>query len=500
MTAVKIPAGAPTGSYIKWNSINWKKVNIFVKRLQMRIAKAVKEKKFGKVKSLQWILTKSYYAKLLAIKRITSNKGKRTPGIDRIVWSTAKQKIDAVSELKRKGYKPKPLRRIYIPKKNGKKRPLSIPTMKDRAIQALYKFALEPIAETLADLNSYGFRLYRSCADAIGQCFNVLAKRYAPVWILEADIKACFDEISHPWMLNNIPMDKVILEKWLKSGFMENGQFYPTKQGTPQGGIASPTLANMVLDGLKNEVKSTLPQRINGIRHKINVIRYADDFIITACSEELLINVIKPTVINFLKERGLTLSEEKTKITRIDKGFNFLGQNVRKYNGKLLIKPSKDNVQSFLRNIGETFFKHRGSATIALIKDLNAKIRGWANYHKHVVSSRTFNYVDNCIRNYLWWWMRRRHRKKSTKWLRKKYLSKGSKPGRFSVVVKDKRRKTSRTYELIKAGSIHIMRHIKIQCKANPFDPQYKGYFGKRRYFKTYSPHKKPLDNVWQSL
>lgn len=259
----------------------------------------------------------------------------------------------------------------------------------------------------------------------------------------------------------------------------------------------------MVLDGLENAVRNAQPGRIKGIRPKINVIKYADDFIITAYSKELLINVIKPIVINFLKERGLTLSEEKTKITRIDKGFNFLGQNVRKYNGKLLIKPSKaykDNVQSFLRNVKETFLKHRGSPTIALIKDLNAKIRGWANYHKHVVSSKTFNYVDNCIRNHLWWWMRRRHRKKSTGWLRKKYLSKGSKPGRFSVVVKDKERKTSRTYELIKASSIHIMRHIKIQCKANPFDPQYKGYFGKRRYFKTYSPHKMPLDNVWQSL
>lgn len=372
--------------------------------------------------------------------------------------------------------------------------------MKDRAIQALYKFALEPIAETLADLNSYGFRLYRSCADAIGQCFNVLAKRYAPVWILEADIKACFDEISHPWMLETISMDKEILGKWLKSGFMEDDKFYPTRQGTPQGGIASPTLANMVLDGLENAVRNAQPGRIKGIRPKINVIRYADDFIITAYSKELLINVIKPIVINFLKERGLTLSEEKTKITRIDKGFNFLGQNVRKYNGKLLIKPSMDNVQSFLRNVKETFLKHRGLPTIALIKDLNAKIRGWANYHKHVVSSKTFNYVDNCIRNHLWWWMRRRHRKKSTGWLRKKYLSKGSNPGRFSVVIKDKERKTSKTYELIKAGSIHIMRHIKIQCKANPFDPQYKGYFGKCRYFKTYSPHKMPPDNVWQSL
>ncbi len=493
MTATIWSAGAPTSKYKRWKSINWKEVNIFVKRLQMRISKAVKEKKFGKVKSLQWLLTKSYYAKLLAVKRVTSNKGKRTAGVDGITWSTAKEKLNAIITLKRKRYSPKPLRRIYIPKKNGKKRPLSIPTMIDRTMQALYKFALEPVAETLADPNSYGFRLYRRCADAIGQCYISLAKSYSPVWILEADIKACFDEISHDWMINNILMDKVILRKWLKCGFIEGDNLYPTGKGTPQGGIASPTLANMVLDGLEDTAKSSTPYRFTcnkvRTRSKINVIRYADDFVITANSKEILEDMVKPAVINFLKERGLTLSEEKTKITRINHGFDFLGQNVRKYKDKLIIKPSKDNVQSLLCNIRETIHKHRGSRAETLIRDLNTKIRGWANYHKHVVSSKTFGYVDNCIRNDLWRWMRRRHRNKSTRWLKRKYLSKGSKPGRFSTIVKNKKG-ILKTYELLKAGSIHIMRHIKIRGAANPFDPQYKGYLWKRRYIKTYSPHK----------
>ena len=238
-------------------------------------------------------------------------------------------------------------------------------------------------------------------------------------------------------------------------------------------------LANMVLDGLEAAIKASTPYRFTcehgRVRSKINVIRYADDFIITAHSKEILEEMVKPAVIAFLKERGLTLSEEKTKITHINNGFDFLGQNIRKYKGKLLIKPSKDNVQSFLCNIRETIHKHRGSKAESLIRDLNTKIRGWANYHKHVVSSSTFGYVDYCIWNDLWRWMRRSHQKKSTRWLKKKYLSKGSKPGRFSTVVKNKKG-ILKTYEPIKAGSIHIMRHIKIRGAANPFDPQYKGY------------------------
>jgi RNA-directed DNA polymerase len=488
MTATLKEAGAPVGTFRNWNSIDWKTIHEHIKRLQMRIAKAVKEKKFGRAKALQWLLTHSFYAKLLAIKRVTSNKGKRTPGVDKITWKTPRQKFQAVFNLKRKGYRPKPLRRIYIPKKNGKKRPLSIPTMTDRAVQALHKLALEPVSETLADPNSYGFRPYRRCADAIAQCFIVLAKKASPVWVLEADIKACFDEISHDWMLKNIPMDKTILSKWLNAGFMEDGRIFPTTKGTPQGGIASPTLANMVLDGLEKTARTASPRRINRYtRSKINMIRYADDFIITGDSRELLEETVKPAVIEFLSTRGLSLSEEKTLITRIDQGFDFLGQHVRKYKGKLIIKPSRKNVQTFLQTIKETFRKHRSSKAEALIRDLNTKIRGWANYHKHVVSSVIFGYVDNYIWNEMWRWMRNRHRNKGAHWLMKKYLSKGSRPGRFATVVKDKRGEP-KTYELIRANSIHIVRHIKIRRNANPFDPDQTDYFLKRRPAKIRKP------------
>lgn len=206
----------------------------------------------------------------------------------------------------------------------------------------------------------------------------------------------------------------------------------------------------------------------------------ATRLIVTGASRELLESKVKPAIISFLSKRDLSLSEEKTLITRIDKGFDFLGQNVRKYDGKLLIKPSRKNVQTFMRNINETFRKHRGSEAQALIHDLNMKIRGWANYHKHVVSADTFSYVDGYIWNEAWQWVKRRHRNKSIQWLKREYWSKGSQPGRFSTVVKDKNG-NPRIYELIKAYSIHIQRHIKIRSDANPFDPEHQQYFRARQ-------------------
>jgi RNA-directed DNA polymerase len=267
-----IEAGALIDDARKWEAVGWKQARYQVRRLQMRIAKAVKDKRWNKVKVLQYILTRSFYAKLLAVKRVTSNKGKKTPGIDGVLWKGARAKWRAALSLRRRGYKPKPLKRIYIPKKNGKKRPLSIPTMTDRAQQALHKLALAPVAETTADRNSYGFRESRSCVDAIAAAFNALSKPNSATWILEGDIKGCFDNISHKWMINNIPMDKVILTKWLKAGYVEKGITYPSRKGTPQGGIISPTFSNMVLDGLEEAVHDSVPRR-----SRVNYVRYADD-------------------------------------------------------------------------------------------------------------------------------------------------------------------------------------------------------------------------------
>ena len=218
MAAVFGFAGAPSAKGNRWKAINWHAARREVRRLQIRIAKAVREGRHGRVKALQWLLTRSFSGKALAVKRVVSNRGRKTPGVDKAIWYTPKQRIEAVQNMRRRGYKALPLRRIYIPKKNGKMRPLGIPTMHDRAMQALYAQALQPVAETTADPNSYGFRPHRSCADAIQQCFNSLVRRYSPRWVLEGDIKACFDEISHNWLMENIPIDRFMLQNWLKAG------------------------------------------------------------------------------------------------------------------------------------------------------------------------------------------------------------------------------------------------------------------------------------------
>ena len=222
-----------------WKALDWKALWQQVRRLQVRIAKATKDGDRRKASALQWLLTHSRAAKLLAVRRVTTSQGAKTPGVDNVIWRTDKQKLRAADNLKRHGYNPQPLRRIYIPKQNGKLRPLSIPTMHDRAMQALHALALAPVAETLADTNSYGFREGRSCADALQHVFIALARKCSPQWVLEGDIKACFDEIGHQWLLQHVLMDRQILRKWLKAGYREKGQLFPTRKGTPQGGVIS---------------------------------------------------------------------------------------------------------------------------------------------------------------------------------------------------------------------------------------------------------------------
>jgi RNA-directed DNA polymerase len=467
-----------------WDNLDWNKCEREVQKLQARIVKAQKEGRYNKVKALQWTLTHSFSAKALAVKRVTSNKGKYTSGVDRVLWDSPLGKWKAISSLKRRGYTPKPLKRVHIEKSNGKLRPLGIPTMKDRAMQALYLMALDPVAETTADNHSYGFRKERCAADAIEQCFILLSRSVAPEWILEADIKGCFDHISHDRLLNNIPMDKVMLRKWLKCGFIFNKILSPTDEGTPQGGIISPTLANMALDGIQRLLEEKFKKRkIKGVEFypKIHLVRYADDFIITGRNKEVLENEIKPMISEFLAERGLTLSEEKTKITHINEGFDFLGFNIKKFNGTLLTKPSEKGVDKFLEKIRTVIETQKAIKQESLIRVLNPIITGWSNYYRTGTAGKTFQRVDWEIFRKLWQWARRRHSHNSKGWIKNKYYRKiGNQTWCFAAEKEDKKKGELKFVQLVHLAAVKTKKHVKIRHDANPYDTEYKHYFEER--------------------
>ena len=450
-----------------WLSIDWSRIRRQVSRLQARIVKAVRAGRWHRVRSLQRLLANSLAAKLLAVQRVSSNRGSKTAGVDGVMLKTPAQKWRQAQQLNAKDYTPKPLRRIYIPKKNGKRRPLGIPVQADRAEQALELLALDPVSETLADACSYGFRKERGAQDAIAGCFLALCRRHSAEWILEGDIRACFDELSHPWLLEQIPTDQGKLRGWLNAGFMERGVFHPTTEGTPQGGILSPTAANMALDGLEARLKARF-----GRHHKVNLVRYADDFIITGSSSTVLAEEVKPLVQQFLRERGLELSEAKTHIVHIDGGFDFLGFNLRKYHGKLLIKPAKPSIAAVKEKVRGILSTGASLTQDVLIRRLNPIIRGWGNYYRHVVSKEIFSDIDHAIWCMTWNWARRRHPQKGRKWVKDRYYTHTD--GRDWVF-------TDGSVTLFRMASIPIRRHVKIRGDANPYDPQQAGYFAERR-------------------
>jgi len=466
MMATAIIEG-PLDAPLPWNRISWETVRRDVSRLQARIVKAVRAGRWHRVRSLQRLLRKSLAAKLLATKRATSNKGKNTAGVDGVVLKTPEQKWQQAQALHRHGYQPLPLRRIYIPKKNGKKRALGIPAQCDRAEQALDLLALDPVSETLADSCSYGFRKERNPQDAIERCFIALAKRSSAEWILEGDIRACFDAFDQEWLVEHTPTHQGRLRAWLQSGYMEQRRLFPTERGTAQGGIISPAVANMALDGLEDRLRARFKRR-----GKVNLIRFADDFVITGESRVILEQDVTPLVTEFLQERGLVLAPEKTRIVHIDEGFDFLGFHFRKYGGKLLIKPARASIDHISAKVKMILNKGQHWPQSEIIRTLNPIIRGWGNYFRHVVSKVVFHKLDQRIWRMTWNWARRRHPQKSPGWIKERYFPH---LGTRQWVFSDGR------HTLVSLAYIPIRRHVHVRSGTNPYDPQDADYFEQRR-------------------
>lgn len=433
----------------KWRRIDWKKVDKTVAIQQKRITVAALRGDFDKVKRYQEVLVNSFSARVLAVKRVTSSSGGKTTGVDNITWKTDDQKFAGAEALRDlKGYSPSPVRRVYIPKANGKKRPLGIPTIHDRAMQALFLLALDPVSEALADANSFGFRKGRSTHHAVYFAYEAMRGTKGAKVVLDADIKGFFDNISHDWILANIPMDKRILKLFLEAGFIELGrqELTPTEAGVPQGGVISPTIANMVLDGLPQAIMNEVTKR-KAYRKDfpLTVVRYADDFMVIGYNEDIMKKIVLPTVKTFLTERGLELSEEKTKIVNLGTldnsvkflGFTFERKPYTKYNRNRSVpylRIAESKLSAIKDKLKSVFDGSKSS--LKIVESINPIITGWCNYFKVANASKEFRDLSRHLWNLQYRWAKRKFRGLNNTQIMNKCFAPG---GKFFGQAKDKR-------------------------------------------------------------
>jgi RNA-directed DNA polymerase len=411
----------------------------------------------------------------VSVRRLTQvNRGRQTPGIDGERVTTPEERAKLVDDLRPyQPWKAAPVRRVYIPKANGKPRPLGIPTIRDRVRQMVVKNALEPRFEAEFEAHSDGFRPGRCCQDAIEEVYVALNNGAVGhhQYILDADIPGAFDHISHAFILHRIgPMPgRELIKQWLKAGYWEQGTRHHTTEGTPQGGVISPLLANIALDGLAKQLGK-------GYR----VARYADDLVVMAHSLPAIEQAC-PVVTAVLDERGLALHPEKTRMVQRTAGVDFLGFHVQMRGEKLLITPQQQQVQALLRDVRSWLKHHQTVSPEAVIRHLNPLIRGWAMYDRHAVSKQTFQKADYHIWRALWRWAKRRHPKKPKRWIYRRYFAVGQYGATFYANSRDRRGQTIRL-RLERMPAIPMSRHVKVKGHASPDDPTLKAYWESRRW------------------
>lgn len=496
MDAVKVngPAGA-----LDWDAVNWRSHEQNVMRLRQRIFKATRVGDWAAVRSLQKMMLRSWSNTLISVRQVTQrNAGRRTAGVDGDVALSSETRSEVSMRVHRtlKTWDPMPVRRVYVPKANGKQRPLGVPVIMDRCHQARVRNALEPEWEARFEPRSYGFRPGRSCADAIGTLFNTLSSRRARpgkrVWILDADLSAAFDNINHSRLLEALGAfpARGLVERWLKAGVMEGKEFTPTETGSPQGGVISPLLMNVALHGLEEAAGVRYHVTGNAAGRALEgtpvLVRYADDLVV-CCYSKQEAEQVKGKLAEWLAPRGLVFNEEKTKVVHLEEGFDFLGFNVRRYrnenDGKLLIKPSRDAVRRIRKRLADEVRGMRGWSARAVIARLNPIIRGWASYYRGVVSSRVFNALDH----YVWWitfrWARHKHPNKPKRWIVNRYYGKFNRFRNNRWIFGDRTSVTDRgeVTHLVMFSWAEIVRHQLIKPGASPDDPDLVEYWTERR-------------------
>ncbi|MED4035539.1 group II intron reverse transcriptase/maturase [Priestia megaterium] len=479
-------------SHKGWYSINWNTIQQYVTKLRQRIYRAEQQNQRRRVRKLQRLLLRSKANLLLSIRRVTQqNTGKQTPGVDGYTASKPSERIKLYQQLLKRNifqHRPKPAKRTFITKKNGKLRPLGIPTIRDRIYQSVVKNALEPQWEVRLEASSYGFRPKRSTHDAISNLFNKLNTNSKKKWVFEGDFLGCFDHLNHHWIVEKTSMfpGNTLIKRWLKMGYMEQGTLHNTMEGSPQGSVASPLLANIALDGMEKEIgivyrktyKSGASYKIDP-KCKMGRVAYADDFVIVTETKEQAESMYQKLT-PYLQKRGIRLSTDKTRITHIESGFDFLGFSLRQYKteqgNKLLIKPSKDSIRKAKSKIKDTFAVMRGRPVKEIIRVLNPIIRGYGQYWKHVVSKKTFGYMDNYLFLKVRKHLKQLHPRKSWKWIRKRYFKKPHHGGNDKWILTC----PITNIQLMKMSWIKIERHVMVAYKNSPDDPSLNEYWEKR--------------------